>query len=223
MRLKQRKDGSATAGFQRVTPRDARQKGRAMIGLKEQARGVPLYQLKIALQWSKPPIWRRVLVRSDMKLNRLHDAIQTVMPWTNSHLHQFVLGRVCYGTSDPELADMGGETLDERRYTVADLAPGAKKKFIYEYDFGDGWVHEVTVEKVLPPDASFKHPACLGGANACPPDDCGGIPGYEHLLEVLADPRHPEHGEMKEWLGGEWDAAQFDVDAANQALKSLKT
>ncbi len=184
--------------------------------------GAPLYQLKITLKWSKPPIWRRVLVRADMKLDRLHNVIQLVMPWTNSHLHQFVAGRTFYGSAEPGFEGMGSETLNEKRYTVADLAPAAKKKFIYEYDFGDGWEHELVVEKVLPPDPAFKHPTCLAGANACPPDDCGGIGGYYDLLETLADPKHPDHAHLKEWIGGEWDAAQFDLDAANDMLKRLK-
>ena len=117
---------------------------------------------------------------------------------------------------------MGSETLNEKRHTVADLAPAAKKKFIYEYDFGDSWEHEVTVEKVLPPDAGFKHPVCLGGANACPPDDCGGMGGYYNLLEALADSKHPEHADLKEWIGGEWHPARFDRDEANNGLKRLK-
>jgi hypothetical protein len=193
-----------------------------MMGLIEHNSGVPLYQLKITLKWSKPPIWRRVLIRADMRLDRLHDVIQLVMPWTNSHLHQFIVGQTFYGRPDPEFADMGSETLNEKRYTVAGLAPAAKKKFIYEYDFGDGWEHELTVEKVLPPDAGFKHPVCLAGANACPPDDCGGMGGYYNLLEALADSKHPEHADLKEWIGGEWDPALFDRDEANDGLKRLK-
>lgn len=140
--------------------------------------GVPLYQLKISLKWSKPAIWRRVKVRANIRLDRLHDVIQFAMPWTNSHLHQFIVGRTFYGTPDREFAGFEmSETLPEKRYSLADIAPGAKKKFIYEYDFGDGWQHEIIVEKVLPADADFKHPVCLAGANACPPDDCGGIHG----------------------------------------------
>jgi hypothetical protein len=184
-----------------------------MIGLIESGGGASLYQLKITLRWSKPAIWRRVMVRADMKLNRLHDVIQRLMPWTNSHLHQFIAGEKYYGMADPKFADMGPEMLNEKRYTLADLAPGAKKKFIYEYDFGDGWEHEVV---------GFKHPICLAGANACPPDDCGGIPGYYNLLEALANPKHPEHTHLKEWIGGEWDAAWFYLDGINDDLKRFK-
>ena len=192
-----------------------------MIGLTENSGGTPLYQLKITLKYSQPKIWRRVVVPANLKLNRLHDVIQRVMPWTDSHLHQFVVGRVYYGQPDPD-ADMGFETLNEKRYTIADIAPGAKKKFIYEYDFGDGWEHEIVVEKVLPPDTNFKKIVCLAGENACPPDDCGGIGGYYQMLEIIADAKHPEHKHMKEWLGGEWDMNQFDLALANDALKRFK-
>ncbi len=193
-----------------------------LISETETGGGVPLYQLKITLKWSQPAIWRRVVVRADMKLDRLHEVIQIVMPWMNCHMHQFIVGRAFYGKPDPEFADMSSEILNEKKYTVADLAPAAKKKFIYEYDFGDSWQHEVVVEKVLPPDAGFKHPTCLAGANACPPDDCGGIPGYYGLLETLTNPKHPDHAHMKEWIGGKWDAARFDLEGTNKMLKRLK-
>jgi hypothetical protein len=196
-----------------------------MIGLIDQtgeSGGATLYRLKITLKSSKPPIWRRVVVRSDIKLDRLHQIIQLVMGWTDSHLHQFIVGRTFYGRPDPEFADMGPEMLNEKRFTVADLAPATKKKFIYEYDFGDGWQHDVLVEKVLPSDAGFKHPVCLGGANACPPEDCGGIWGYYNLLETLADPKHAEHEEMKNWLGGEWHAKRFELEETNEILKRMK-
>jgi len=161
-----------------------------------------------------------------MRLDRLHAVIQIVMGWTNSHLHQFSAGSgfalTLYGTPDPEFADMGSEMLNEERYTIADLAPAARRKFGYEYDFGDSWEHQAAVEKVLPPDAAFKHPVCLAGANACPPEDCGGLWGYYNLLGILADPKHPEHEEMKEWIGGGFDPAQFDLDGVNARLKHLK-
>jgi hypothetical protein len=182
----------------------------------------PLYQLKITLRDCKPPIWRRIVVRADMKLDRLHRVIQTTMGWSDCHLHQFVVGRVFYGVPDREGDDFGTDTLNEKQYTVADLAPMTKKKFIYEYDFGDSWEHEVLVEQVLPPDPDFKHPVCLAGANACPPEDCGGFPGYYDLLAALADPKHEQHEEMKEWVGGAWDATRFSLEDANAGLKRIK-
>jgi hypothetical protein len=200
-----------------------------MIGLVEPTGGTPRYQLKITLKHSRPVIWRRIVVPANFKLDRLHDVIQLVMPWTNSHLHHFMVGaphgRDCtfYGQPNSEFAGMGSEELDEKRYTIADIAPGAKAKFIYEYDFGDGWEHQIVVEKVPPPDAGFKRVICLAGANACPPDDCGGIPGYYNMIEIIADRKHPEHESIKEWLGGEWNMARFDLDETNAALKRFKT
>ena len=193
-----------------------------MIRLADTGGGTPLYQLKITLRDCKPPIWRRIVVRADMKLDRLHRVIQTAMGWSDCHLHQFIAGGVFYGVPDRERDDFGTETLNEKRYTVADLAPVAKRKFIYEYDFGDSWEHEVLVEQVLPPDADFKHPVCLAGANASPPEDCGGIPGYYDLLAALADPKHEQHEEMKEWVGGTWDATRFSLENANAGLKRIK-
>lgn len=193
-----------------------------MIAQTEQGGGVPLYQIKITSKDSKPPIWRRVVVRADMRLDRLHKVIQIVMGWTDMHLHQFVVGNTCYGVPDPDFGAMGSEVKNEKRYTAEHLAPAAKKKFLYEYDFGDGWRHEVLVEKVLPADVSFKHPVCVGGEKACPPEDCGGIWGYYNVLEALNDPKHPEHEQWKEWIGGEWDAEAFDVAETNAVLKRLK-
>lgn len=183
--------------------------------------GTRLYQLKITLRYSKPAIWRRVVVRADMPLERLHHVIQIVMGWTDTHLHQFVLGRKFYGVPDTEGDSYGTETLNEKQYTVADLAPASKKKFSYEYDFGDSWEHEILVEKALPPDAAVKHPVCLAGANACPPEDCGGIIGYYDLLEAMADPKHERHEEMKEWVGEDWAEKTFDLEETNAMLKRL--
>ncbi|HWW01355.1 MAG TPA: plasmid pRiA4b ORF-3 family protein [Candidatus Acidoferrum sp.] len=192
----------------------------------ESGGGVSVYQLKITLKRSKPSIWRRVVVRADMMLDRLHNVIQIAMGWTNSHLHQFVRGSgfklTFFGKPDPEFSGFGSETLNEKRYTVADLAPAAKRKFTYEYDFGDSWEHEVVVEKILPPDPGLKHPACLAGANASPPEDCGGIGGYYDLLAILAEPKHPEHEETKVWIGGEFDPAEFDLNGVNAVLRRLK-
>lgn len=185
-----------------------------------------LYQLKITLKGSRPAIWRRVVVPADMTLDRLHAVIQIAMGWTNSHLHQFVGegGRFDGGSflePDPEVGETGDD-LAEQDYTVTDLAPRPKSRFVYEYDFGDSWLHDVKVEKILAPDPAFKHPVVLAGEHACPPEDCGGIGGYYDKLQTLADPKHPEHQHVKEWLGSEWMAARFDVERVNAALRRMK-
>jgi hypothetical protein len=179
---------------------------------------LPLYQLKITLKWSKPAIWRRLLVPANLRLDRLHEVIQVAMPWDDSHLHQFVVGKEYFGVPDPD----GPDVQKESQHTLAELAPAVKSKFVYEYDFGDSWTHEIVVEKILPPDPGFTQALCLAGKNACPPDDCGGISGYYEMVAGLADPEHEEHESYKEWLGDEWDATAFDCAAINAGLKRLK-
>jgi hypothetical protein len=143
---------------------------------KPPAPSSPRYELKITLRGSKPSIWRRVQVHGSIKLNRLHKVFQDLMGWTDSHLHQFVDPPMVY--SVPSGEDYPGvERLDERRFRLADLAPHEKASFLYEYDFGDGWEHDVVIEKILPADPETKRAVCLAGENACPPEDCGGIGG----------------------------------------------
>ncbi len=178
-----------------------------------------VYQLKVTLKDSKPPIWRRLQVSADTKLSRLHWILQEAMGWTNSHMHQFIVGRTYYGEPDPDL-DFVVE--DERKITLGQAAPGAKKKFVYEYDFGDGWEHDILVEKVLEPEPGVKYPFCVEGKRACPPEDCGGVWGYEEFLEAIRDPNHPEHESMLEWSGGVFDSEEFDLDFVNQELRRLR-
>lgn len=176
----------------------------------------PIYQLKITLHASKPPIWRRVLVPSNITLGELHRVIQAVMGWYNCHLHEFVIGDRYYG--DPSL-DLGYEVWSENHVLVRYVVPGEKFKFSYEYDFGDSWLHDILVEKILPPDPEQTLPVCLKGRRACPPEDVGGIWGYYDFLEALQDPNHPEHTTYLEWIGGKWDAEAFDLDETNRRLK----
>jgi hypothetical protein len=161
-----------------------------------------------------------LLVRGDITLDRLHIVIQLAMGWTNSHMHQFITGSkrdlTYYG-------EPGSDMVNERRYTLADIAPAARSKFSYEYDFGDGWMHEVLTEKILPAETASQLPMCLAGEGACPPEDCGGVPGYERLCEILANSNDPEHGEMKEWIGDEFDpSAPFDLETVNAELKRCR-
>ena len=178
-----------------------------------------VYQLKVTLKDSKPPIWRRIQVTSNISLAKLHQILQTVMGWTDSHLHQFVAGQTYYGTPAPEF---DFEVKDERRVKLSQVAPDVKKKIVYEYDFGDSWEHEIVVEKVLEPEPRVHYPICLAGKRACPPEDCGGVWGYETFLEAIRDPRHPEHEEMLEWIGGSFDPEEFDLEAINQDLQSMR-
>lgn len=189
----------------------------------EQERGTPtdlVYQLKVTLKGSHPPIWRRLQVRGDIPLARLHRILQIAMGWTDSHMHQFRVGARYYGVPDREFGDL--ETLDERRFPLNQIAQTDKARFIYEYDFGDSWEHEIAVEKILKPDQAREHAVCLAGKRACPPEDVGGVWGYERFLQVIQDPADPEHEDLLEWNGGEFDPEAFDLTGVNALLKRVK-
>lgn len=175
----------------------------------------PVYQLKITLNGIKPPIWRRVLIASQVDLEQLHDTIQTAMGWEDGHLHQFVSGRKCYGLPDD---DYGMEVEDETHYKVSHLLKKEKDKIKYEYDFGDSWEHTVLLEKILPAADQGRVPRCVKGKRACPPEDCGGIWGYEEMLEVLKNPSDPEYEETLEWVGEDFDPEEFDIDEVNREM-----
>jgi hypothetical protein len=179
-----------------------------------------VFQIKITLNDSKPAIWRRIEVASDTKLHKLALTILTVMGWENSHLHQFIVGRTLYSIPDPY--DMTG-SLDERKYTLAQILPKEKSTCLFEYDFGDGWNHELLVEKILEPELKTTYPRCTAGKMACPPEDCGGVWGYMNLVKILKDPEHGEHDTYVEWLGLEsgedFDPKEFDVDEVNSRLR----
>ena len=178
-----------------------------------------VYQIKVTLRGSKPPIWRRFQVTSDTSLVQLHRIVQCVMGWEGYHLHQFIVDGVMYGNADM-MEDF--DTVDEKTVTLDKIVRREKFKFIYEYDFGDGWEHELLIEKILPLEDGNAYPVCLTGKRACPPEDCGGIWGYSGFLEAVQDPDHPEHEEMLEWAGGEFDPAAFDLQEINTELKELK-
>jgi hypothetical protein len=178
-----------------------------------------VYQLKITLSDSKPPIWRRVELPDDVTLARLHAIIQEAMGWSDSHLHMFTLGQTFYGVPDlDDEQDIG----DERKAKLNQLLTAPKQTLRYEYDFGDSWTHVVLLEQVREPEAGVRYPRCTAGARACPPEDCGGVWGYTSFLEAIADPEHPEHDELLEWVGGAFDPEQFDLAEANAALHALK-
>jgi hypothetical protein len=191
-----------------------------MTAAKRAAKG-PIYQIKVTLEESKPPIWRRLLVRSDITLGDLHAIIQAAMGWWDYHLHQFIVGETYYGVPDPDYDDYL-EMHDEEEVILGQVAPREGVKFRYEYDFGDGWLHQVLVEKVLPPEPGQSYPVCVKGRRACPPEDVGGMWGYQDFLEAIQDPNHEEHEEYLEWVGGEFDPEAFDLDGVNVALSDLQ-
>ncbi|CAK0744972.1 conserved hypothetical protein [Gammaproteobacteria bacterium] len=177
----------------------------------------PIYQLKITLNDSKPPIWRRILVSGDTRLDKFHAILQIVMGWTDSHLHQFSQGNIFYGEANDEDEFYGMEKEDERKFRLSQLLVQEKDSLKYEYDFGDGWNHKIVLEKKLP-HGSVIVPSCIKGKRACPPEDCGGIWGYMELVEVMRDPSHDEYEERLEWLGGAFDPESLDIAEINTNL-----
>ncbi|MGD0292995.1 MAG: plasmid pRiA4b ORF-3 family protein [Terracidiphilus sp.] len=173
-------------------------------------------QIKITLMDIKPPIWRRILVAPEIKLDKLHDVLQIVMGWTNSHLHQFEtpLGYIADPACELEEAE------SSKKAPLQSVLPSPKSHISYEYDFGDGWDHQILLEKVVELDDPVLA-LCLGGARACPPEDCGGPWGYANLLAILKNPKHPEYEEMSEWIGPGFDPESFDVEAINKQLARL--
>ncbi len=178
-----------------------------------------VYRLKISLMGAEPSIWRRVLVQGGISLGKLHDVFQRAMGWETSHLHMFDVGNKHYAELDPEWEDVE----DQWKVRLCDIAPNEKSKFIYTYDMGDGWRHDVVVESITEPNERLKGAAvCLAGANACPPEDCGGIGGYADFLVAISDPKHEEHERMLEWIGGSFDPLAFDLEKTNKRLKKIK-
>ncbi|HEV2055542.1 MAG TPA: plasmid pRiA4b ORF-3 family protein [Methylomirabilota bacterium] len=179
-----------------------------------------LYVLRITLEEVEPPVWRRVQVPGSITLERLHTVIQKAMGWRDVHLHEFEVGGRRYGRPEPDEPHYKVEP--EWKLTLRAAAPTEGVRFRYVYDLGDGWGHEALVEAIQAPTAPFKHSACLAGERACPPEDCGGVPGYANLLDVLHDRSHPEHRDMFAWAGRGFDPERFNLAAVNRKLKLLK-
>ena len=176
------------------------------------------FQLYVELEWVQPKVWRRFLVPITIELPLLHATLLFGMGWLGGHIHEFVIGRDNYGPAD--MADLD-HIVDEEGVTLRD-ALGAKKTFTYVYDYGDDWRHKVTVEKIVTLDAPIDRGVCIGGENACPPEDVGGPPGYEEFLSALADNKHPEHRDLKDWIGGSFDPTAFSADEVNKRLRSTE-
>lgn len=179
-----------------------------------------LYQFKITLLESQPPIWRRIQVKH-CTLDRLHEHIQTAMGWTNRHLHQFRIEGERYG--DPDLIDDGFEDfecVDSTITRINEIIPrdGKRFRFLYEYDFGDGWKHEVLFEGCLKAEKGSRYPLCVEGERNCPPEDVGGVWGYVEYLEAIADPKHEQHDDFVEWRGP-FDAEEFDAVKTSKAMQ----
>jgi hypothetical protein len=173
------------------------------------------FDLSVSLREIEPSIWRALQVPAELSFAELHQVLQIAFGWKDSHLHDFHIGDIRFGMADVE---------DELFCVDEHAAPlGAVARvgstFVYLYDFGDGWEHDITVERVG--EGGDEAIRCTDGARACPPEDCGGSPGYAHLLEVLANPKDEEHADMKRWVGRSFDPEKFDAVAVNKKLATL--
>lgn len=177
-----------------------------------------VHRLKVSLRGVRPPVWRRIEVRSATNLHQLSAELEAAMGWFGGHLHSFEIDGDIYQLPDGE--DFGWRPMkDERRATVAKVLPQVGMKMRWDYDFGDGWQHNITVEAIEPAAARDVYPRCLTGRRACPPEDCGGPWGYRILLDALTDRDHPEHQTMTEWAPPGFDPARFDPAETTDAMR----
>lgn len=175
-----------------------------------------IYQFKISLKDINPLIWRRILVPATYSFWDLHVAIQDSMGWLDYHLHVFRI-RKKDSHSDTEIGIPNEDRFEDEQVIlpgwhipIADYFDDVGKSAIYEYDFGDDWIHDVLLEAIMLRESGQKYPQCIDGAQACPPEDCGGTPGYQEMLEVISDPDNEEYDEMMTWLGGSYDPSEFN-------------
>lgn len=177
-----------------------------------------IYEFKVSLKEIQPPIWRRFQVRSNITFGELHKTLQVVMGWWNSHLHLFQAGSLLI-TDAETLAEWGEDGVPDHVTRLDMIIKQRGATFTYEYDFGDSWEHELVLEAILPVEETTSYPRCLAGERACPPEDCGGVWGYELFLEALRDPEHEEHDSYLEWIGGAFDPEEFDLRKVTQHLQ----
>ncbi len=177
-----------------------------------------VFQFKITLRGSKPPIWRRALVPANFTLFQLHRVIQIVMPWTDTHLHEFLIGRRLYQPLDAEF-DPDPDALDERKTAIKKVMGRVGAKGQYIYDFGDWWEHDIVLEEILSSDSTAAYPQCIGGARNCPPEDCGGLPGYYDRLIESPDPESEALPAKKEWLSRDAAQNEYELEWRNAVLK----
>jgi len=174
-----------------------------------------VYQFKIQLKEISPLIWRRILVPENYSFWDLHVAIQDSMGWLDYHLHLFRIRRkhahsiTLIGIPDEDRFEDDPEITAGWEVSISDFFYDVGTTFDYEYDFGDSWEHEIIHEGILLKEKGTKYPVCIGAARACPPEDCGGVPGYYRMLDIISDPNHEEYEEMITWLGKKYDPEQF--------------
>ena len=176
-------------------------------------------RIHIVLDDIEPAIWRRVDVPLSASLKMLHDIVQAAMGWEDYHLWHFEAGDKRYGIPDPMWPDSGMAAAKNVR--LASLIDRDIRQLVYTYDFGDDWRHRLTIETIGPADADTQYPRFVAGERRCPPEDVGGLPGFELFLDAMADPAHEEHARLREWHGGPFNADDIDERAARRAVAKI--
>ena len=190
-----------------------------MMPTKMSAVPAEIFQLKVTLLGTRPPIWRRLLVPANLTLAALHDVLQSAMGWYDCHMHEFRVGHRYFGKPNPEDRFMGMPPVEnERTVRLSSVLGRVGAKAIYTYDMGDSWEHGIVLEKRLPAHSGRAYSVCTGGERACPPEDCGGIAGFYDLLDALGDPTHEQHEELQDWVDDDYDPDSFSIDKVNQML-----
>lgn len=183
-------------------------------------RPIQIYQIKVTLRYTHHSIWRRILVPGSTTLLKLHDILQIAMGWENAHLHIFKIPGLIYNEPMKDIyGDM--EIAYETKCKLSQMNLREGQQFSYIYDFGDSWEHMLVVEKIVPGQEHLRYPICLKGKRACPPEDVGGVWGYDNFLKAIQDPEHEEHEDYLNWIGGEFDPEVFDLDEVNYRLQRM--
>ena len=178
--------------------------------------GPTAHVLRVSLRFVEPEVWRRVVVVSEMPLPKFAKVLEQAMGWESTHLHMFDVSGVLFGNTDHDAPHL----IDEKAARLDHVLPRVESSLRWDYDFGDGWEHDVVVEAIEPLNPKTKYPVVLDGERACPPEDVGGPPGYEELLRALSNPKHTEHKHMVEWAPKNFDPASFDLVTANRRVRS---
>lgn len=186
--------------------------------MKAPAHDRTVYSLRITMREIEPPIWRLLQVQASMKLVTLHEVLQVAFSWTDTHLFEFENRDRRIGIPDEEWDDgYDPDTEDAARVRLRDVLRSPGEEMLYRYDFGDGWEHDIVLEKVEPADPAARYPTVLDGARR-PKEDCGGPPGYEEFVEAWKNPRHREHRAVRRWAGPYYDPESLDLGLINRAL-----
>ena len=180
-----------------------------------------IIQLRVFIHELKPVIWRRLRVEKETTLFELHHIIQIAFGWQNYHLFEFEHHGFIFGEINAVVPEANENLIDSRTTSLESLFVDTRELLRYTYDFGDNWLHYVVVERFIPREKNGVYPYCMSGKNACPPEDCGGIKGYDNLLKALTNKQHPEYQEYKNWVGKGFSPDKFELEKVNNQLLQL--